>query len=352
MIQIPSDILTLTSEPAVLFRHGRLIFANKSAEDILGQDCKGKSVKALFGQDIAGMQAPSFVADAPVMGKHYILRVSRSDDVQAIFFSLDNGEPVLLNDAFLCSMRNGLMNISAAADLGRLRAEELTDPKLLSDFSSLTKNLFVVLRLLSNVSAVRGIMAGELPVTLSRFDLAELLQKLLGTVSILRPDIDFGLNIEGDCVISADPTLLELLVLNLLSNCLIHASGLSRISLGLMASGEQVILSVSDNGCGIRADELHAVFSRYRHGFDIGGLGSGTGLGLTVVRGIAEYHGGTVLMESRENSGTTVRASISKKLGNTTLREPGTPYSGGIKSILIGLADCLPPVCFSENYMD
>ena len=57
-------------------------------------------------------------------------------------------------------------------------------------------------------------------------------------------------------------------------------------------------------------------------------------------------------MESRENSGTTVRASISKKLGNTTLREPGTPYSGGIKSILIGLADCLPPVCFSENYMD
>lgn len=352
MIQIPSDILTLTSEPAALCRHGRLIFANRSAEDILGRDCVGKSVKALFGQDIAGMQAPSFVADAPVMGKHYILRVSRSDDVQAIFFSQENEEPALLNDAFLCSMRNGLMNISAAADLGRVRAEELTDSKLLNDFASLTKNLFVVQRLLSNVSAVRGIMAGELPVTLSRVDPAELLQKLMDTVSLLRADIDFGINIESSSVISADPGLLELLVLNLLSNSLIHAKGLTRINLGLMDSGEYVILSVSDNGCGIRADELHAVFSRYRYGFDIGGLSSGTGLGLTVVRGIAEYHGGTVLMESRENNGTTVRASISKNLGCTTLREPRTPYASGIKSILIGLADCLPPECFSENYMD
>ncbi len=352
MIQIPSDILTLTSEPAVLSRHGRLVFANRSAEDILGKDCVGKSVKALFGPDIAGVQASSFVADAPVMGRHYILRVSRSDDVQAIFFSRDDEEPVLMNDAFLCSMRNGLMNIGTSADIGRIRAEELGDHALLSSFASLTKSYYIVLRLLSNVSTVRGIMAGDLPVTLSRIDISELLEKLLGTVALLRPDIDFGVNIDSGCIISADPALLELLMLNLLSNSMIHAHGFSRISVSLMGSGDNVILSVSDNGCGIKADELHSVFSRYRYGFDIGCLGSGTGLGLTVVRGIAEYHGGTVLMESRENSGTTVRASISKKLGTTALHEPKAPYANSMKSILIGLAGCLPPACFTENYMD
>ena len=84
----------------------------------------------------------------------------------------------------------------------------------------------------------------------------------------------------------------------------------------------------------------------------MGHLVNGPGLGLTVVRGIAEYHGGTVLLESREGSGTTVRASVSKRMSSQYLREPRTPYSDSVKSILIGLADCLPEACFSDKYMD
>lgn len=352
MIQIPSDILTLSSEPAVLCRFGRLIFANRSAEDILGKDCVGKSVKALFGGDITGAQAPSFVADAPVAGRHYILRVSRIDDVQAIFFSRDDDKPVLMNDAFLCSMRNRLMNIGISADNGRLRAEELGDQSLSASFASLSKNYFIVLRLISNVSTVRGILDGDLPVTLSSLDLSQFLHTLLHTVSTLLPQVDFSVNAGDDILINADSNLIELLMLNLISNCLVHARGLSRISVSLIDSGDNVVISVSDDGCGIRAEDLHAVFSRYRYGFDMGRLGSGSGLGLTVVRGIAEYHGGTVLLESRENSGTTVRASLSKRLGTQSLRAPQTPYSDSIKSILIGLADCLPDRCFTDKFMD
>ena len=62
MIQIPSEILTLSGEPTVLCRFGKLIFANHSAEDILGSDCVGKSVKALFGTVISDAEASSFVA--------------------------------------------------------------------------------------------------------------------------------------------------------------------------------------------------------------------------------------------------------------------------------------------------
>ena len=59
-----------------------------------------------------------------------------------------------------------------------------------------------------------------------------------------------------------------------------------------------------------------------------------------------------MLLESRENSGTTVRASISKRLGSQYLREPQAPYSDNMKGILTGLADCLPDGCFSEKFMD
>lgn len=352
MIQIPSDILTLTSEPAVLCRYGRLIFANRSAEDILGTDCVGKSVKALFGGDIAETQAQSFVADVPIMGRHHIVRVSRREDVQAIFFSQNNEAPVLMNDAFLCSMRNLLMNIGISADMGRLRAEELGDKTLSASFAALTKNYYIVLRLISNASVVRDILQGDLPVTLSRVNVSELLAGLLGTVGMLCPEVDFGISIDDGITVNADPSLLELLVLNLLSNALVHGEGLSKINVSLLDSGESIVISVSDNGCGIKPEELHSVFSRYRYGFDITRLGGGVGLGLTVVRGVAEHHGGTVLMESRENSGTTVRASISKKLASSALRQPQTPYANSMKSVLIGLADCLPPECFAAEYMD
>ena len=152
MIQIPSDILTLSGEPTVLSRFGKLIFANRSAEDILGNDCVGKSVKSLFGPVISDAQASSFVADVPVMDRHYILRVTRIGDVQAIFFSHDEAPAVLINDAFICAMRNSLMNIGIVADKGRLKADQLADRTLSVCFASLTKNHYIMMRLLSNIS--------------------------------------------------------------------------------------------------------------------------------------------------------------------------------------------------------
>ena len=163
MIQIPYDILSLSGEPTVLCKFGKLIFANRSAEEILGKDCVGKGVKALFGPAISEAQASSFAADVPVMGRHYILRVTRIGDVQAIFFSRDETPAVLMNDAFICSMRNSLMNIGIAADKGRLRASQLGDRTISACFASLTKSHYVMMRLLSNISIVKGILEKNSP---------------------------------------------------------------------------------------------------------------------------------------------------------------------------------------------
>ncbi|MFC7480727.1 ATP-binding protein [Luedemannella flava] len=64
---------------------------------------------------------------------------------------------------------------------------------------------------------------------------------------------------------------------------------------------------VRDSGIGIPRDELDNLFTRFfrasntaRHAI------SGTGLGLTIVRTVAERHGGTVTIDSEENVGTTV----------------------------------------------
>ena len=79
---------------------------------------------------------------------------------------------------------------------------------------------------------------------------------------------------------------------------------------------------------------------------------SGAGLGLTVVRSAACLHGGTLLLESRQGKGTTVRVSLSRHISSSVLKSPGEDLEPGIKTVLTGLADCLPDECYTERYMD
>ena len=80
---------------------------------------------------------------------------------------------------------------------------------------------------------------------------------------------------------------------------------------------------------------------------------SGAGLGLTVARSAAHLHGGTLLLESRQGKGTTVRVSLSRHSEVLGLRSPGESMEeGNMKAVLIGLADCLPDECYTERYMD
>ena len=97
---------------------------------------------------------------------------------------------------------------------------------------------------------------------------------------------------------------------------------------------------------------LGSVFDRYCHGFDMGSMLYGAGLGLTVARSAAHLHGGTLLLESRQGKGTTVRVSLSRHLSCPGLRSPRENWESNIHSILTALADCLPDSCYTEKYMD
>ena len=60
MLTVSSKVLSLSAEAAVLVRGGRVVFANPAACALLGADCVGVSVAALFGREIAETQATSF----------------------------------------------------------------------------------------------------------------------------------------------------------------------------------------------------------------------------------------------------------------------------------------------------
>ena len=352
MNQISTEILALSGEPALLARHFRVFFANAAARQLLGDHCEGRLLEELLGPALCETQAPAFLLDQTIRGHRYTLRVNHIDDCQLIFLRRCGSAPLPLNDALLYSLRSALMNLSASAELLRARAGEQGDGLLLQALRSVTHCYYRLLRLLTNASLVLSVTDGSAPFAPEEMDMVPFLSGLLDTVGMLCPGIVFSLSHGEIHPIVADRQMVELMVLNLISNCTVHASGCTRVHLHLMETRENLVLSVDDDGCGIPPEQLGMVFDRYCHGFDVGSLLSGAGLGLTVARSVAQLHQGTLLLESRQDKGTTVRVSLSRRLSGA--RRSGVPgaWESGMQGILTALAGSLPDACYTERYLD
>ena len=83
------------------------------------------------------------------------------------------------------------------------------------------------------------------------------------------------------------------------------------ITLTAISEGHGMVIEVTDEGAGIPPDDLPRVFERFSRGPGNGlRRNGGTGLGLPVVKAIAEAHGGTVTVSSERGKGTTFRLRL------------------------------------------
>lgn len=349
MIKSTAEFLAFSGEPALLVKGGKILFANDAACALLGPELTQKSFASLFGGDVAGMQASSFVGEAEVGDRRVLLRIKTLEGIRVVFLSSCAPVEELVGDAFFYALRNELMQLGVSSELLRTRLNP-GDGSAASALLGLRQSLYRVNRTLGNLSVIRGVERGSLLFHPQPIVMAALLEELIDSVrlSLPRPEILF--RAAGDSLIRGDPALLESLALNLLSNCLRHAEGCTRIRVNLHSAGEQVILSVDDDGCGIPGDRLHTVMERYRFDGSLRELGHGPGLGLTAARNIARLHGGTLLLESREGAGTSVRVSLSRAPRTlTTLQTEAADYDRNYDTILTGLAGCLPPEAFDAR---
>ncbi len=91
-----------------------------------------------------------------------------------------------------------------------------------------------------------------------------------------------------------------------------------RISMKVRDAGEEVEVSIEDNGKGIAAKDIAKIFDRfYRTDSSRHSSEGGSGIGLSIVKKIMEDHGGRVWAASREGEGTTMHFSLRKYQGGT-----------------------------------
>jgi signal transduction histidine kinase len=94
-------------------------------------------------------------------------------------------------------------------------------------------------------------------------------------------------------------------VVNLLSNCMKFSADKKEVFVRLFRKDNDAVLQVEDKGIGISPKEIHKIFQRfYRSQNSIFSGSAGSGLGLTIVKHIAEAHGGKIEVESEEGKGS------------------------------------------------
>ncbi|MEW5877734.1 MAG: ATP-binding protein [Acidobacteriota bacterium] len=135
-------------------------------------------------------------------------------------------------------------------------------------------------------------------------DLNELVKQMEELLRRLLPaNIFLELNLAADpVVVEADPNQLNQVLLNLVVNAKDAMPEGGKLELRVERRGDEALLAVSDNGCGIPEEVLPRIFEPF---FSTKGPEKGTGLGLAVVHGIVTQHGGRVEVESAVGRGST-----------------------------------------------
>ncbi len=222
-------------------------------------------------------------------------------------------------DEFLATLshelRNPLAPMRSALEVLKLRRDGAApDARLLSVFD---RQLHHLTHLVDDLMEVSRITQDKMELRREPLDLTALVRAAVcdtaGLMEHARHRLDVDLPAHP-VMVDADPTRINQVVVNLLTNAAKYTPDGGRIVLRLSVEDEAAVLAVRDNGIGLPAHALGTVFDMFSQlepalERSRGGLG----IGLALVKGIVELHGGTIGVASEgENKGScfTVRLPL------------------------------------------
>jgi len=123
-----------------------------------------------------------------------------------------------------------------------------------------------------------------------------------------KKNIDFDAQLEERVMITADESMLEIVFNNLIANAVKFTAPGGRIVLRQEKEGEDVIITISDTGCGMDEETVRHIFDKFYQG-DTSHSKEGNGLGLSLAKRVLEISGGTISVRSAPGEGSefTVR---------------------------------------------
>lgn len=174
-----------------------------------------------------------------------------------------------------------------------------------------------MLLLVEDLLTLSQIESSRLTITAVPADVRDVVAAAVEGVSwmLAGRSLELAVEVPDDAVVQpVDPTQLERMLVNLLTNAVKFTPDGGRVAVRLESDGETSTLSVVDTGVGIPEAEQGRLFTRFfRSSTAMEQAVQGTGLGLTIVQAIVALHGGTVELESSTERGTTATVRLPRR---------------------------------------
>lgn len=284
---------TLTVIPTILLPTGVILVVST----LLGGAVLGARQQRRMREISDGLQRISRgVLDQPIAPVH-----SR-DDIDDIMLQIDETAERL--DVSLQQMRDFSHSVAheLRTPLAKLRAE-LESPNI-DDPNRALDQADELIRIFDALQRIARLKQKPIKGALNRVSLAEIVELIGDLLGDVAEEAGHALSISTshDVSINGDKQMLLRLVSNLVENAIQHAGERVEIMVETTANG----LSVTDNGGGIRAAALERILEPFQHGQ----FSEGTGLGLALVKAIADYHDAILTICNRPNSEDGLRISL------------------------------------------
>lgn len=206
----------------------------------------------------------------------------------------------------------GYCELLLAGSMGPINVEQR------ESLDIIMKNSKHVLDLLTKLLNVSRIDSGDYALTITSCLVGELLATALNNYTLAAQEKGITLHIEDTPEamehICCDEQALQSMLENLIGNAIKFCKKGDTVTLRVRGDGDAVVFEVEDTGPGIHPEEHKLLFKRFSRlsNRPTGGEKS-VGLGLAIVRELAELHGGSVSVESEWRSGSTFRLRIPRE---------------------------------------
>jgi PAS domain S-box-containing protein len=180
--------------------------------------------------------------------------------------------------------------------------------------SSMETELNTITRLVGELLDVSKIQAGRLEYRQETVDLDALLREIADTMQQTHPSHSILVHGAVQASLLGDRDRLAQVFTNLLSNAIKYSPDAQTVEMDLSASPEAVTIRVRDHGLGIPREQREKIFERFYRaaGPEQRGI-PGLGMGLYIVAEIIKRHGGTIVVDSEVDKGSTFTVTLPRK---------------------------------------
>lgn len=139
---------------------------------------------------------------------------------------------------------------------------------------------------------------------------------------------------QGDCPVTADTRALRQILFNLISNAIKFTPSGGKVEVGIRLGANYLDLVVTDTGIGIAEKDLPRIGDPFFQVESVyGRTHEGTGLGLSVVRGLVGLHGGSMSIDSALGQGTTVTVTLPRSSNPATSTTQSAPIRTSVRRL-------------------